>query len=120
MLNLLSFFIGITTILLIARYNKSNKLFWVLLLSMMTGFIGGTVVSNLKKVNKVNKEVLSTDTNSIVIYGDSCYTFDKTNNNLNKIDNDTVSEQKDDTIVNDDLVSKPKKPRNKMYFFDTS
>ena len=54
MLNLLSFLVGITTILLIARYNKSNKLFWILLMSMMTGFIGGTVVSNIKNVNKIN------------------------------------------------------------------
>lgn len=47
MLNLLMFFIGITAILLIARYNKSNKLFWVLLLAMLSGFVGGTVAANI-------------------------------------------------------------------------
>lgn len=47
MLNLLMFFIGITAILLIARYNKSNKLFWILLLAMLSGFVGGTVAANI-------------------------------------------------------------------------
>ena len=47
MLNLLLFFLGLTCIFLIARYNGSNKLFWTLLLAMMSGFIGGTIAANI-------------------------------------------------------------------------
>lgn len=46
MLNLLMFFIGITFIFLVARYNKSNKLFWILLLAMLSGFVGGTIANS--------------------------------------------------------------------------
>lgn len=59
MLNLLTFIIGIVVIFLLARYNKSNKLFWMLLLSMMSGFIGGTIATNMKSVKKSNVEYVS-------------------------------------------------------------
>lgn len=61
MLNLLLFFLGITCIFLIARYNGSNKLFWILLISMMSGFIGGTVAANLSSDEQVNTSTISTD-----------------------------------------------------------
>lgn len=66
MLNLLTFFIGIVTIFLLARYNKSNKLFWLFVISMMTGFAGGTIASRLcdgsKKdcVDSVSSDVTNT------------------------------------------------------------
>lgn len=121
MLNLLSFLVGITTILLIARYNKSNKLFWILLMSMMTGFIGGTVVSNVKNVNKINKEALYTGTDNITIYNDTTFVIPKDTNVMVIESNDTVPEIQEDSNVNDDdVVSKPKKPRNNISFFDTS
>lgn len=59
MLNLLTFIIGIVVIFLLARYNKSNKLFWVLLISMMSGFIGGTIAANLESNKKSNVECVS-------------------------------------------------------------
>lgn len=60
MLNLLSFFLGIICIFLIARYNKSNKLFWILLISMLGGFVGGTIAANMDSEKKVNITTLST------------------------------------------------------------
>lgn len=59
MLNLLTFIIGIIGIFLIARYNKSNKLFWLLVISMMSGFIGGTIAANMKSDKKSNVEDVS-------------------------------------------------------------
>lgn len=59
MLNLLTFIIGIIVVFLLARYNKSNKLFWLLLLSMMSGFIGGTIAANIKNDKKSNVEYVS-------------------------------------------------------------
>lgn len=60
MLNLLLFFIGITFTFLIARYNKSNKLFWTLLISLMAGFAGGTIAANIGN-KEVNVTEISTD-----------------------------------------------------------
>lgn len=40
MMTLVTFIIGIILILLIARYNESNKLFWALLTCYMLGFAG--------------------------------------------------------------------------------
>lgn len=61
MLNLLMFFIGITFIFLIARYNRSNKLFWILLMAMMSGFVGGTVASNIANDDKQVNVTISTN-----------------------------------------------------------
>lgn len=65
MLNLLLFFLGITCIFLIARYNGSNKLFWILLISMMSGFIGGTIAANIGNDKQVNVSTVSTDNGSL-------------------------------------------------------
>ena len=59
MLNLLMFFIGITAIFLIARYNKSNKLFWILLLAMLSGFVGGTVAANIGNDKQDNITIIT-------------------------------------------------------------
>lgn len=59
MLNLLTFIVGIIVIFLLARYNKSNKLFWVLLISMMSGFVGGTIAANIGNDKKSNVECVS-------------------------------------------------------------
>lgn len=62
MLNLVTFIIGIIVIFLLARYNKSNKLFWMLLLSMLSGFVGGSIAANMKNVKKSNVEYVSQST----------------------------------------------------------
>lgn len=49
MLATVLFLVGIAVILLIARYNKSNKLFWTLLLAMLAGFAGGTIATKVMK-----------------------------------------------------------------------
>ena len=59
MLSLLTFIIGMVGIFLIARYNKSNKLFWSLVISMMAGFVGGSIAANMKSDKKVNVENVS-------------------------------------------------------------
>lgn len=65
MLNLLMFFIGITFIFLVARYNKSNKLFWILLLAMLSGFVGGTIANSFTEDdNKQVNVTISTDNNT--------------------------------------------------------
>ena len=61
MLNLLMFFLGITMIFLIARYNRNNKLFWMLLLAMLSGFVGGTVANNMLDDDKQVNVTISTD-----------------------------------------------------------
>lgn len=64
MLNLLMFFIGITFIFLVARYNKSNKLFWILLLAMLSGFVGGTIANSFTEDdNKQVNVTISADNN---------------------------------------------------------
>lgn len=52
MFNLLTFILGIACIFLIARYNKSNKLFWVLLISMLSGFVGGSIATRVTRDSK--------------------------------------------------------------------
>lgn len=43
---------AIVTCVLIARINKSNRLFWVLLLSMLAGFVGGSIATQAQTSNK--------------------------------------------------------------------
>lgn len=66
MLNLLMFFLGITCIFLIARYNRSNKLFWTLLIAMMSGFVGGTIAANIDNDKQVNVSTVTVDNNSFI------------------------------------------------------
>ncbi len=66
MLNLLMFFVGIVLIFLIARYNKSNKLFWILLLAMLSGFVGGTVAANVGNNKQDNITMVSDDSGSLI------------------------------------------------------
>lgn len=66
MLNLLMFFLGITCIFLIARYNGSNKLFWTLLIAMMSGFVGGTIAANIDNDKQVNVSTVTVDNNSFM------------------------------------------------------
>ncbi len=53
---LLTFLIGIALIFCIARYNESNKLFWILLISLFAGFTGGTIAAKLVNNKKNSKE----------------------------------------------------------------
>lgn len=52
MLNLLPLTIGIIAIFAISRYNKSNKLFWTLLMSMLFGFVCGSISTRHKTDTK--------------------------------------------------------------------
>lgn len=49
---LLWFLLGIAIIFCIGRYNESNKLFWVLLISFIGSFTAATVVYKTVKGNK--------------------------------------------------------------------
>jgi hypothetical protein len=55
---LLWFIIGMALIFGIARYNESNKLFWVLLLSYMIGFAGTKMVLDVHNGNNESNENL--------------------------------------------------------------
>lgn len=52
MFNLLTLGFGILTVVTLSRINKSNKLFWTLLVSMLIGFAGGSIVGKFNSVGK--------------------------------------------------------------------
>ena len=122
MLNLLMFFIGITFIFLIARYNKSNKLFWILLMAMMSGFIGGTIANSFTESDKqVNVKISTYDgttTNIPYLFKSELpeYSFDEPEKEIKKSYNNTayvdlyVSQSKSGTF----------KPRQNPDYIDTS
>lgn len=49
--------LGIVTIFVLARMNRSNKLFWILILSMLAGFMGGTIASEAKTLKNTKFEI---------------------------------------------------------------
>ena len=55
-MDLLWFFLGILIILCIGRYNESNKLFWVLLVSFVGSFAVATVVVKSSHNSKETKQ----------------------------------------------------------------
>lgn len=55
-MDLLWFFLGILIILCIGRYNESNKLFWVLLVSFVGSFAIATVVVKSSHNSKETKQ----------------------------------------------------------------
>ena len=55
-MDLLWFFLGILIILCIGRYNESNKLFWVLLVSFVGSFAVATVVVKSSLSSKETKQ----------------------------------------------------------------
>lgn len=57
MFNLLIFSVGLLLTAALAKYNKSNKLFWAFLVSMMLGYTGGSIAG---KFNSVGKKKVST------------------------------------------------------------
>lgn len=61
MFNLLTFVIGTIVTFLIARYNKSNKLFWTLFISMILGFVGGSIGSRMVNASKNKVETTQFD-----------------------------------------------------------
>lgn len=58
MSNILAFALGLFVILLLARYNRSNKLFWILLISMLSGFVGGSIAAKMAFADKKKCETL--------------------------------------------------------------
>lgn len=123
MLNLLMFFIGIVSIFLIARYNKSNKLFWILLLAMLSGFVGGTVAANIGNNKQDNITMVSNDSGSLIA-----------DNSILFINNDEIQEISEPVVeivhsypnTNDVMLpTAPSKsgffkPRQQLDYVDTS
>ena len=60
MTSLLMILVSIACALGFARYNKSNKLFWILLVSLLTGFTGCKMVSSAFADHKSEASVKST------------------------------------------------------------
>lgn len=50
--------VGIVLILVLARINKSNRLFWTFLLSLLAGFVGGTLASIASTPKKPRIEIV--------------------------------------------------------------
>lgn len=61
MFNLLTFATGLFVIFLLARYNRSNKLFWILLTSMLGGFVGGSIYAQVTSANEKKFEITQSD-----------------------------------------------------------
>ena len=53
------FLLGILLIFGIGRYNESNKLFWVLLLSFIGSYTAASIALNYKHDTKKNKEIIT-------------------------------------------------------------
>lgn len=85
---LLWFFVGILIIFAIARYNESNKLFWLFLLSYVMGFAGTKMVydtfSGDKQSNDNLVQVSSTQVMSTALNTATYFITD------NKVDNNTM------------------------------
>jgi hypothetical protein len=85
---LLWFFVGILIIFAIARYNESNKLFWLFLLSYVMGFAGTKMVydtfSGDKQSNDDLVQVSSTQVMSTALSTATYFITD------NKVDNNTM------------------------------
>ena len=61
----------IVVIFMIARMNKSNKLFWVLLVSMLAGFVGGSIAVRLAKSN-TTENTIKKEVNNIPMQTPTC------------------------------------------------
>lgn len=57
MFNLLIFSVGLLLTAALAKFNKSNKLFWTFLVSLVIGYAGGSIAG---KLNSVGKKKVST------------------------------------------------------------
>lgn len=61
MLNLLPLAIGLGAITLLSKVNKSNKMFWVFLTSMLLGFAGGSISKNYNKFTGKKEGIIQVD-----------------------------------------------------------
>ena len=61
MLQIMLLAIGAIVCILIAKLNKSNKLFWACFLSMLAGFVGRAATSNAHVVNETKKCIIKHD-----------------------------------------------------------
>ena len=59
-MTLLMFVIGLIMIIFIARFNESNKLFWTLLISFISGIAAAGVYNNCTTQNKNENKVTLT------------------------------------------------------------
>lgn len=107
MLNLLTFVIGIVVVFLLARYNKSNKLFWLLLLSMMSGFIGGTIAANMKNDKKSNVEYVSQYMTSCSLPTTTFVLFDNNEQVVPTVETSTVHYAVESTTLSEGLNFTP-------------
>lgn len=101
-MTLLTFIIGLLIILGIARYNESDKLFWMLFVSYVGGFAATTAVCEyISSKNKDKVEVVS-PTPTQVLYGGShrfCVLADPTNTVTNE-------EKSSDPVSKDSVKTK--------------
>lgn len=67
------FICGILLILGIARYNESNKLFWILLVSFIGAFTAASIVESA--LNKQKKEFMKMSANSAQLYTNTYNAF---------------------------------------------
>lgn len=61
MLNLLPLAIGLGAITMLSKVNKSNKMFWVFLTSMLLGFAGGSISKNYSKFTGKKEGIMQVD-----------------------------------------------------------
>lgn len=76
MMYTLSFIAGMIAIFLIARYNRSNKLFWILLTAMLTGFAGVSIFTHVtngdeKKISVDQTNLMQLPTASTAMFADN-------------------------------------------------
>lgn len=121
--------VGIVLAWLIARFNKSNKLFWVLFTSFVVGIAGGFLLH--KKVNTSKEEIVSSSPTHECIYTQKFWApvtcvkkhtpTNKTQNRVSK-DGDTITSSDRCSGYQDDEINilPPRKPPKTFKFFDTS
>jgi len=85
---LLWFFVGILIIFAIARYNESNKLFWLFLLSYVMGFAGTKMVYDTFSGDKQgNDDLVQVSSTQVMSTALSTATYFITDN---KVDDNTM------------------------------
>lgn len=111
---------GIVTIFILARLNKSNKLFWTLVLSMLAGFMGGAIASNASTPKKPKFETFVQSSQGIQSYIQQAIVL----NELESYDAPINSKTNNVVTFNLNLTDTHKKTVNEYQYqcepFDTS
>lgn len=105
------FLCGILLILGIARYNESNKLFWILLVCFIGAFTAAKIVDSV--ISNQKKEMMKSNANSTQLYTSTYNTFVFTKDNvLGNTDEETSSEFTTIEYVNDAISYVPSNIRS--------